>query len=742
MATIDDIAKAAGVSHGTVSKVLNGVAGVSLNKINKVEAAAKKLNYRPNARTRSLAMKSKKNIDVILPTIDDVSFAHLYHSLSNIAAQMDYTTTLRLSNEVPKTEQDLLNASMNSNSLGVILMTCQPQNGKFFEKFIRHGLNIVFIHRDVPGYNFNFVGLDPKSAIIDDIAKKRKQGYTNFALITGPREYSYEAECIDGYLNAMITSGLSVRDNYIETANFNFSSAMHSATRLFNLEEPPEIIYVSNELLARGVSYIMSNSLSVGSQKYPRIVRLLSDSWESIRNEEDIALPYTNLAKSAFDILLQAQEDTSKPSLNSRVTIWNPPSVPIFIPKAVSSAENSTIQFAMSGAPANYSIHSIIAEFTKKTGIQINLSISESTPEDSYNQLHTLLNSNDLDIFIADLPWLSSLMRMHHLLNLSEYLKDEKFYLDLFSKNILSEFGYQHNKLYALPFSFTVQLLFYRKDLFDNPKNQRHYFEMFKSTLQPPKTWDEFNQIARFFTREYNNTSPTSYGTALFSYDCLDLLPRIWSYGGEYFKDGEIIYNREAHIRSVESFNETINYIPNKKLDQPTHFNNVQRFLDGDIAMIPAFTDWITSLRAKKRIEIAGKMAFAPLPGNISVRGGLIVGINPRSKRIPETIEFLRWLLSFQVCEASTILGRFTPLSSFFENSDMLSLYPWNKNAIKVFENSRNRPLYINKNTNRSCNDEVFQKTTEYLNQLHAGELTSEDVVARMEQTIRDCITK
>ena len=77
MPTINDIAKEAGVSHGTVSNVLNKTGKVSIEKIQLVENAIKKLGYVPNVQAQRLRQGSPNTIAVILPSLKEATVASI-----------------------------------------------------------------------------------------------------------------------------------------------------------------------------------------------------------------------------------------------------------------------------------------------------------------------------------------------------------------------------------------------------------------------------------------------------------------------------------------------------------------------------------------------------------------------------------------------------------------------------------------------------------------------------------------
>ena len=78
MPTIKDIAREAGVSHGTVSNVINGRGNVSVEKIQLVWQAAEKLGYKVNSKAQSLRQGQDRSIAVLLPSIEDRRWAAMY----------------------------------------------------------------------------------------------------------------------------------------------------------------------------------------------------------------------------------------------------------------------------------------------------------------------------------------------------------------------------------------------------------------------------------------------------------------------------------------------------------------------------------------------------------------------------------------------------------------------------------------------------------------------------------------
>ena len=91
MVTIKEVAKRAGVSHGTVSNVINNSGKVSSEKIMKVEKAMKELGYQPNVVARNLKEERSKKIALILPNLYSKEFLILFENLNRYAAKDGYS---------------------------------------------------------------------------------------------------------------------------------------------------------------------------------------------------------------------------------------------------------------------------------------------------------------------------------------------------------------------------------------------------------------------------------------------------------------------------------------------------------------------------------------------------------------------------------------------------------------------------------------------------------------------------
>src|SRR5690606_21236406 len=120
MATIYDVAKLAGVSPATVSRVFNGTS-VSTAKVTAVRRAAEQLNFTPNRAARSLRRQSSEVIALIIPDIENPYFTEMARGVEDVASEAGYSVVLCNSDSQIEKESTYLRIAIAENMSGVIL---------------------------------------------------------------------------------------------------------------------------------------------------------------------------------------------------------------------------------------------------------------------------------------------------------------------------------------------------------------------------------------------------------------------------------------------------------------------------------------------------------------------------------------------------------------------------------------------------------------------------------------------
>lgn len=691
MVTMKDVAKLAGVSHGTVSNVVNGVKNVSVDKIKKVEAAMEALGYKPNSAARNLKMEYTNQIDLVVPNLITGEYLELYEAVRKCADKENYTLNLKVTDGIADAECQILNQSVMNNVDGVILVTCQPGNKEFFEELTGRGLKIVFCIADLSGSNCNYVGFDISDTMDMMIQKYRENG-KKVALVTGDAESTYHDHLINTYCRGVLQERRMNEGGYMEIIQVSPEYAAKGAAKLFQLEPKPDVVIVSNQMIAREI-HKMEYLLNGDTSKMFDVVILNQGKDTSFFGDEIIPLPFKQVGKTAFETILQVIRQSVKPG-NRRILIS--PNLFSEEPQVsgTQTGKKEKIRILLNDSPSSDAVKALIPNFVRTTGIEaevVTRKISEM-----YDTIKQDYEEKRYDLYSVDLPWLKELADKNMIACLDEFFEENAEEMSIYTEDIMNKFSRINGHSYAVPYGFTVQLLFYRKDLFDKIKNQRLYYEWYREELRVPQSWEELNKVARLFTRKYNPDSETKYGVTLggsaFSGASCEFIPRLWAEGTEVFSGGRIFPDREKAVRAMDNYLEAFRYA-NPKAVNWWWDEQVNEFLSGKAAMMVMFTEHASALTEKTHSKIAGKYQEAIIPGKTSVLGGWSLAVREGSGHQKAANEFLKWISRRSLMEQNAILGRVYPVTDRDGCESLDGIYSWFETAVEAFQSTKPRTI-------------------------------------------------
>ena len=150
MSTMNDIAKLAGVSQGTVSNVLNNRGNVSAKKIKLVQDAARQVGYIMNAPAHQLRSSSvlSKTVGVILPDITDAKYAALYSAMQSFWQNRGYQVSLWITNDTPYYEKEAIAAATAARVSGILSITCLKEPNASYQTIRQYGGHVIYVERE------------------------------------------------------------------------------------------------------------------------------------------------------------------------------------------------------------------------------------------------------------------------------------------------------------------------------------------------------------------------------------------------------------------------------------------------------------------------------------------------------------------------------------------------------------------------------------------------------------------
>ena len=262
--TIKDIAKAAGVSKSTVSRVLNNSGRFSEKSKKKVLEAAEKLNYKRNALARAMITKETKNIGLIVyqkhkPILSHPFYAPVIEAIVDTSMKLGYSIIIA-------TDQDVKGSSAE-------LLLEKRVDGIIFASFIDPSIVIKYKNQDVPLVLVNnsvdfqgvsYVKFDNFTGANEAVNYLTSKGHTRIGLLSGPLEHRSYKERYGGYLSALKQNPISVEENYICIGDSTFSDGYELMNQLLNVDPKPTAVFASNDMMAIGaIKSIKNNNLKV-----------------------------------------------------------------------------------------------------------------------------------------------------------------------------------------------------------------------------------------------------------------------------------------------------------------------------------------------------------------------------------------------------------------------------------------------------------------------------------------------
>lgn len=191
--TINDVAKLAGVSITTVSRVINDNYPVSEKTKKKVNTAIEELGFRPNLLARSLIQDKTQTIGIITPSIENLFFSEVIKGIDEFVGDKDYRSFLCNTEGDPDKEKEMVDSLLNRSVDGIIVIDPRSKNIKSgFYEGISKRLPLVLINGFNEGIMCNFILNDDVTGTLIALRHLKNQGRQQIGLLLGRKSYSYD----------------------------------------------------------------------------------------------------------------------------------------------------------------------------------------------------------------------------------------------------------------------------------------------------------------------------------------------------------------------------------------------------------------------------------------------------------------------------------------------------------------------------------------------------------------------
>ncbi|MCC6313231.1 MAG: LacI family DNA-binding transcriptional regulator [Thermomicrobiales bacterium] len=251
--TIRDVARAAGVGVGTVSRVLSGGARGAPATRARVEAAMAQLGYRPSATARALSQGRTHTLEVVVPLVTHHVYVEVLRGIETALADTDYAVVIRTVERAAARDRAFAALGQGGRADGVLVVSLAP-TPELLERIAAARLPTVLVdaaHPDLPS-----VSVDHAAATAEAIRFLRDLGHDRIALVDEPGDHfapAFAAERRRGFRMALGEANLAPRADYEIVTAGGPEGGVEAAAALLALPDPPTAVVVGSDTQAVGL---------------------------------------------------------------------------------------------------------------------------------------------------------------------------------------------------------------------------------------------------------------------------------------------------------------------------------------------------------------------------------------------------------------------------------------------------------------------------------------------------------
>jgi LacI family transcriptional regulator len=251
--TLEEIARHAGVSRSTVSRVMNDHPNVNTETRTRVLSVAESLNYQPNIAARGLAAGRTHILGLVIPMgvnalFSDPYFPLLIQGISSACNANDHSVMLWLAE--PEYERRTIRQILQGGLIDGVIVASALMDDPIMQALLKGGPPFILVGRHPSEPQVSYVDVENKNSARDMVAYLLRSGYRRVATVTGPRNMIAGADRLEGYLNALSDRKVARDDNLIVEGDFTEEGGYTAMQAL--LPSEPDAVFVASDAMAIG----------------------------------------------------------------------------------------------------------------------------------------------------------------------------------------------------------------------------------------------------------------------------------------------------------------------------------------------------------------------------------------------------------------------------------------------------------------------------------------------------------
>ena len=253
--TLEDVAKQAGVSRSTVSRVINNHPNVRSDVRKRVLEVIECTGYHPNAAARALASQRSWTIGLILPLsvsffFTDPFYSHLTKGIAQACNQYNYTLAFFLVGSKEDEEKIFPRVSRKGLLDGVIVQSGHYGDQEIIGRMIDANMPVVVCGRPFRSNNVSYIDIDNVNATFTAVSHLIRLGRKRIGTISGPANSTVGIDRLEGFRKAIKERGLVIDETLIAEGDFTETGGYYAMKKLIPFK--PDAIFAASDVMAFG----------------------------------------------------------------------------------------------------------------------------------------------------------------------------------------------------------------------------------------------------------------------------------------------------------------------------------------------------------------------------------------------------------------------------------------------------------------------------------------------------------
>lgn len=300
--TMDDVARAAGVSKATVSRVLAGIeGGCKPATAALVRKTADRLGYVVNSVAASLRSRQTYTVGLIVADVSNPFFGGIASGVETSLAEAGYSVILANTGNSLDHERALVRLLVEKQMDGLIVAT-SASSGEHLLAAQERGVAVVLVDSEIQSLDADSITIDNRAAATTAVDHLIAQGHRRIAIVTGPLDAAFDRQRLEGYRAALAAARIRLRDDLVLHGDLLATGGERAAAALAARRQRPTAVFVANNMMTLGVMV----GLKRAGLTVPRDISLVAfddQDWYSVCHP-----PITGITNPAHEMGRRAGE--------------------------------------------------------------------------------------------------------------------------------------------------------------------------------------------------------------------------------------------------------------------------------------------------------------------------------------------------------------------------------------------------------------------------------------------------